>query len=62
MQTETRLLPFEKACVERLGIGKSLAWNLARDGKIRVVKLGRLTMVKESELARFIASLEGEAA
>lgn len=62
MQSEARLLPFEKACVERLGIGKSLAWNLARDGKIRTVKLGRLTMVKESEIARFIASLEGEAA
>ncbi|MCA0317475.1 MAG: helix-turn-helix domain-containing protein [Proteobacteria bacterium] len=62
MQTETRLLPFEKACVERLGIGKSLAWNLARDGKIKTVKLGRLTMVKESEIARFISSLENEAA
>jgi len=61
MQTETRLLPFEKACVERLGIGKSLAWQLAKDGKIRTVKLGRLTMVRETELDRFIRSLDGEA-
>lgn len=62
MQSETRLLPFEKACTERLGIGKSLAWNLARDGKIKTVKLGRLTMVRETELDRFIRSLDGEAA
>lgn len=62
MQSETRLLPFERACVERLGIGKSKAWELAKAGQIKTVKLGRKTLVNEAEITRFIASLEGEAA
>lgn len=57
MQMETRLLPFERAVTDRLGIGKTKAWELAKDGQIKTVKLGRKTLVAEAEIERFARSL-----
>lgn len=39
-----------------LGISRSLAYRLARDGKLRLVKLGSRTLVPLSERARLLAS------
>ncbi len=57
MQTETRLLPFERTAIDRLGIGKTKAWELAKAGQIKTIKLGRKTLIAEAEIERFARSL-----
>lgn len=57
MQTETRLLPFERTAIDRLGIGKTKAWELAKAGQLKIVRLGRKTLIAEAEIERFARSL-----
>lgn len=37
-----------------IGIGQSLCWQLIRDGKIRVTRIGRRTLVPVTEVARVV--------
>lgn len=39
----------------RLGIGRSLLYELIKNGRIRSIKIGSRTLVPESELQRFVA-------
>lgn len=57
MQSETRFLPFEKTMTGRFRVGKTKAWELAKSGQIKTVKLGRKTLVTEAEAERFARSL-----
>jgi hypothetical protein len=43
------------------GLGRTMVWQLRRDGKIRVVRVGRRVFVPASELARFVGSVEADA-
>jgi excisionase family DNA binding protein len=44
MTNERLLLTVEEAA-QRLGIGRTLAWQLVRDGQLPSVRLGRLVRV-----------------
>lgn len=52
-----RPLRVEEAA-ERLGISRSYAWMLVGRGELGVVRIGRRTLVSESEVARFISTHE----
>jgi excisionase family DNA binding protein len=41
----------------RLGIGRSLLYELFKSGEIRTIKIGGRTLVPESELRRYVAEL-----
>lgn len=41
----------------RLGISRAKTWLLIKEGDLRVVKIGRRTLVSEAEIDRFVASL-----
>jgi excisionase family DNA binding protein len=43
-----------EACAA-LGIGRSTIYALAADGKIRLIHIGRRTLVPESEIDRLVA-------
>lgn len=47
--TERILLTVEEAA-RRLGIGRTLAWRLVRDGELPSVRLGRLVRIPERAL------------
>ena len=51
-----RLAPLSEVR-ERLGIGPTKIFDLLKRGEISAVKIGRKTLVAESELARFTAAL-----
>ena len=40
---------------KRLGIGRTLVYELIKKGKLRTIKLGSRTLVPESELHRLIS-------
>jgi excisionase family DNA binding protein len=43
----------------RLGIGRTLLYEIIKSGQIRTIKIGNRTLVPESELRRFVnAQLE----
>jgi excisionase family DNA binding protein len=43
------------AC-SRLGIGRTLIYDLIKQGKLRPIKLGTRTLIPESELQQLVAS------
>lgn len=43
-----------------LRISKATLYRMMRDGRIQTVKMGRKTLFRESELNRFIESLNGQ--
>lgn len=49
-----------KEVAEMLRVSKVTLYRMMRDGKIQTVKMGRKTLFKESELNRFIESLNGK--
>ena len=51
------LLPFASAMADHAGICRVTAYEFLKSGKIQAVKIGRNTMVRRSELARFLAAL-----
>lgn len=44
----------------RLALGHTATYGLVRAGRLKIVKVGRRSFVTESELARFVASIEAE--
>lgn len=48
-----------EAC-RRLGIGRSMFYELVKRGEVRVIRIGSRTLVPESELQGLIASRLGE--
>jgi excisionase family DNA binding protein len=58
---ETSLLPTLHKLVEvgsRTGLSRSALYREINAGRLKVVKIGRSVRITESELSRFIASLE----
>ena len=56
--TERNQLPLANSisdCCARLGIGRTLMYDLIKQGKLRSIKLGTRTLIPESELQRLIA-------
>ena len=49
------------AC-SRLGIGRSLLYELIKAGRIKAIKIGNRTLIPESELRRLVAEQLEEAA
>lgn len=60
MQPETntpdRLVPLSEAR-DHLGIGQTKLFKLVKDGDLNAVKLGRRTLIPQSELVRFQSGL-----
>ncbi|MGW5376233.1 helix-turn-helix domain-containing protein [Nocardia sp. NPDC003999] len=56
MEQTAQLHPVPAAC-KRLGIGRSLLYELMDSGDLRSVKIGRRRLVPESALAEFIDRL-----
>ena len=46
----------------RLGIGRTLVYDLIKQGKIRPIKLGTRTLIPETELQRLITEQLAQAA
>lgn len=44
------------------GISNSLFYEIVRDGKLNLKKIGRRSFVTDSEIQRFVDSLHGQAA
>ena len=53
--------PVADAC-RRLGIGRTMLYELIGRGEIRSIKIGTRTLIPETELQRFVAAKLGEAA
>lgn len=53
--TTQRLLPSVEEAAERLGIGKTLAWELVWDGVLPSVRLGRCVRIPLGALEDWIA-------
>ena len=47
---------------ESLCIGKSKGYELIKDGRLRVVKIGRRTLIAEEELRRYVQTLTDQGA
>jgi excisionase family DNA binding protein len=45
-----------------LGIGRSKLYELVAQGEIKVVRIGRRTLIPHDELTRYVASLQSSAA
>jgi hypothetical protein len=45
----------------KTGLGRTMVWQLRREGKIRVVRVGRGVFVPASELERFVSAVEADA-
>ncbi len=57
---ERLLVPVNEAA-ELLGLGRTRTWMLAREGRLRVVRIGRRTLIPREELERFVRELQQEA-
>jgi hypothetical protein len=44
----------------KTGLGRTMVWQLRREGKIRVVRVGRRVFVPASELERFVSAVEAD--
>ena len=61
MQTETVVTSIPLAhkipdACRRLGIGRTMIYELLSAGELRSIKLGNRTLIPESELQKFIAT------
>jgi excisionase family DNA binding protein len=52
-----RLLLSTKESWQRLGIGKTMFFELLKDGKITAVRLNGRTLIEPAELERLVAAL-----
>ena len=43
------------AACDRLGIGRTMLYELIKDGRIKAIKIGRRTLIPETELQRLIS-------
>jgi hypothetical protein len=48
--------------VDISGLSRSLLYRLAKDGKLRITKIGSRSVITDRELRRLIATYSGEAA
>ena len=55
-----RAVSVEEAAIQ-LGVGRSLAWSLVREGKLRSVRAGHRVLVPLSALDEFLAGEHHEA-
>ena len=55
MERHTPLANTIPTACSRLGIGRTLIYDLLKQGKLRSIKLGTRTLIPESELQRLIA-------
>ncbi len=65
MEGHTPLASTIPETCRRLGIGRTLVYDLIRQGKLRPIKLGTRTLIPETELQRLITdqlAQAGEAA
>ncbi len=53
--TDTRGVPVDEARYRLGNLGKTLFYDLVKQGKIRVVKLGNRTVVPVSEIDRLLS-------
>ena len=53
--------PDQARAPERLNCGRTKLYELIREGKLRVVKIGRALRISESEIDRFVREAEGAA-
>ena len=54
MQEHTPLASTIPTACNRLGIGRTLLYDLLKQGKLKSIKLGSRTLIPESELQRLI--------
>lgn len=54
----TPLLHDVPTAIEMLGIGRTTVYEEIKAGRLSVVKIGRRTMIRHSELERFVAALQ----
>lgn len=57
----TRLLHPVADAAEILGVGRSTIYRLIAAGEIGTVKIGRRTLVAQTELERYVATLYADA-
>lgn len=57
----TRLLHPVADAAEILGVGRSTIYRLIAAGEIGTVKIGRRTLVAQTELERYAATLDADA-
>ncbi len=62
MQEHTSLASTIPTACSRLGIGRTLLYDLLKQGKLRSIKLGTRTLIPESELQRLITEQLSEIA
>ncbi len=55
-EMQTRAVPVDEARFRLGNLGKTLFYDLVKQGKIRVVKLGNRTVVPVSEIDRLLNS------
>lgn len=55
MQEHTTLASTIPDTCRRLGIGRTLVYDLLKQGKLRSIKLGSRTLIPEIELQRLVA-------
>ena len=58
--TDKLLLTVEEAA-DQLGIGRTLAYALVKDGEIESVRIGRLRRIPSAALGRYLDRLTGHA-
>lgn len=54
-----RAISVEEAAIQ-LGVGRSLAWSLVREGKLRSVRAGHRVLVPLTAIDEFLASVPYE--
>ena len=62
--TERNQLPLANTIQDscsRLGIGRTLLYDLIKQGRLRPIKLGSRTLIPESELQRLISDQQTQA-
>lgn len=59
---ETKLLYSVTEGAQRLGIGRSMMYELLARGEVAAVKIGRRTLIADTELVRYVATLRETAA
>ena len=54
METERRALSVDEAALQ-LGVGRSLAWKLVNEGRLRSIRAGHRVLIPVAALTEFLA-------
>ncbi len=60
VRSDTRLLLTVEEAADRLGIGRSLMYELIQDGAVESVRVGRLRRVPVEALTEFVAAVRDQ--